>query len=326
MSTRTLPARAETVVLFAHAAYRLGDALKARNAGLKYLEARSPDEVLVRISEANIVSVSMMWRNEWLAEAPKLAFVQSISAGMNQYDVAAFRKAGVRLASAQGVNAQAVAEHAIALILSITRQLHMARDHQHKKLWRGMIGDPAKREDELAGKTMLIVGMGGIGGKLARIAKAFDMHVIGTRRDPAKGTVGADEVFADNDLPKVLPRADIVVLTCPITPQTTNMINAAAFAAMKPGAMLINVARGAVVDEPALITALQSGRLASAGIDVTVEEPLSASSPLWTMPNVVITPHTGGETRAYEENVIDVLLDNLARLERGETALRNEFA
>ena len=326
MSTRTLPARADTVVLFAHAAYRLGDALKARNTGLKYLEARSPDEALARIGEANIVSVSMMWRNEWLAQAPKLTFVQSISAGMNQYDVAAFRKAGVRLASAQGVNAQAVAEHAIALTLSISRQLHKARDHQHKKLWRGMIGDPAKREDELAGKTMLIVGMGGIGGKLARIAKAFDMHVIGTRRDPAKGTVGADEVFADIDLLKVLPRVDVVVLTCPITPQTTNLINAAAFAAMKPGAMLINVARGAVVDEPALITALQSGRLASAGIDVTVEEPLSASSPLWAMQNVVITPHTGGETRAYEENVIDVLLDNLVRLERGETALHNEFA
>ena len=324
MSTRTLPARADTVVLFAHAAYRLGDALKARNTGLKYIEARNPDEALARINEANVVSVSMMWRNEWLDRAPKLAFVQSISAGMNQYDIAAFRKAGVRLASAQGVNAQAVAEHAIALTLSITRQLHLARDHQHQKFWRGMIGDPAQREDELAGKTMLIVGIGGIGGKLAAIAKAFGMRVLGTRRDPAKGTGGADEIFADGDLLQVLPRADVVVLTCPITPQTTNLMNADAFAAMKPGAMLINVARGAVVDEVALIAALQSGRLASAGIDVTVEEPLPASSPLWTMPNVVITPHTGGETRAYEENVIDVLLDNLARLERGEAGLRNE--
>ncbi len=326
MSTRKLPPHADTVVLFAHGAYQLGDALKRRNTSLKYIEARSPDETLARIGEAHVVSVSMMWRNEWLARAPKLAFVQSISAGMNQYDVAAFRDLGVRLASAQGVNAQAVAEHAIAMTLSITRQLHLARDHQHKKFWRGMIGDPAKREDELAGKTMLIVGMGGIGGKLAAIAKAFDMRVIGTRRDPAKGTGGADEVFADRDLLKVLPRADIVVLTCPITPETTNLMNAKAFAAMKPGAMLINVARGAVVDEPALIAALQSGHLASAGIDVTVEEPLAASSPLWTMPNVVITPHTGGETRSYEENVIDVLLDNLARLQQGQTALRNEFA
>ena len=326
MPTRKLPARSETVVLFAHAAYRLGDALARRNTGLKYIEARTPDEFRARIPEAHIVSVSMMWRNDLLDAASRLVFVQSISAGMNQYDVAAFAKAGVRLASAQGVNAQAVAEHAIALTLSITRQLHLARDHQHKKFWRGMIGDPAQREDELAGKTMLIVGLGGIGGKLARIAKAFDMRVIGTRRDPAKGAGGADEVFADTELLKVLPRADIVVLTCPITPATTNLMNAAAFAAMKPGAMLINVARGAVVDEAALVAALQSGKLASAGIDVTVEEPLPAASPLWTMPNVIVTPHTAGETRAYEENVLDILLDNLARLERGETALRNGFA
>jgi D-2-hydroxyacid dehydrogenase (NADP+) len=116
------------------------------------------------------------------------------------------------------------------------------------------------------------------------------------------------------------------VLTCPITPATTGLINAAALAAMKPGAALVNVARGPVVDEPALIAALQSGQLAHAALDVTVEEPLSAASPLWAMPNVIITPHTAGETAAYEENVVDVLLDNVARLHRGEHALRNEFA
>lgn len=326
MTLRKMPPRAETTVLFAHAAYRLGDALARRKSGLKYIECRSPDEVLARIAEADIVTVSMMWRNEWLEKAPKLAYVQSVSAGMNQYDVARFKALGVRLASAQGVNARAVSEHAISLILSLTRQLHLARDNQHKKFWRGMIGDPAQREDELQGKTMLIVGLGGIGGRLAQLGKAFDMHVLGTRRDPARGGNGADEVFADKELLKVLPRADFVVLTCPITPETNGLMNAAAFAAMKPGAKLINVARGAVVDEPAMISALQSGRLAAAGIDVTVEEPLSASSPLWTMPNVVLTPHTAGETAAYEENVVDILLENVGRLERGETRLRNEFA
>lgn len=326
MTLRKMPPRAETTVLFAHAAYRLGDALARRKSGLKYIECRSPDEVLARIAAADIVTVSMMWRNEWLEKAPKLAYVQSVSAGMNQYDVTRFKALGVRLASAQGVNARAVSEHAISLILSLTRQLHLARDNQHKKFWRGMIGDPAQREDELQGKTMLIVGLGGIGGRLAQLGKAFDMHVLGTRRDPARGGNGADEVFADKELLKVLPRADFVVLTCPITPETTGLMNAAAFAAMKPGAKLINVARGAVVDEPAMISALQSGRLAAAGIDVTVEEPLSASSPLWTMPNVVLTPHTAGETAAYEENVVDILLENFGRFERGETRLRNEFA
>lgn len=327
MTSRSLPAAArDTTVLFAHGAYRLGDAFARRNTGIKYIEARSPDAVLARIAEANVVCVSMMWKNDWLDKAPKLAFVQSVSAGMNQYDVARFKTAGVRLASAQGVNARAVAEHAIALILSLTRQLHLARDNQRNKVWRGMIGDPTLREDELQGKTMLIVGLGGIGGRLAQIAKVFDMRVLGTRRDPSKGTGGADEVFADADLVKVLPRADFVVLTCPIMPETTNLMNAAAFAAMKPGAKLINVARGAVVDEPALIAALQSRHLGAAGIDVTVEEPLSPTSPLWAMPNVIVTPHTAGETAAYEENVVDILVENIARLGRGEVALRNGFA
>ena len=326
MTIRRLKPRAEMTVLFAHAAYQLGAALERRNTGIRYIEARNLDEFRARIATADVVSCSMMWRNELIDLAPRLAYVQSISAGMNQYDVAKFKAAGIRLASAQGVNARAVAEHAIALILSITRQLHLARDNQHKKVWRGMIGDPALREDELGGKTILIVGLGGIGGRLAALSKAFDMKVIGTRRDPAKGANGADEVFADADLLSVLPRADIVVLACPITPDTTKLMNAAAFAAMKPGAIFINVARGPVVDEPALIAALQSGRLTIAGIDVTVEEPLDPASPLWTMPNVVLTPHTAGETRAYEENVLDIMLENIGRLERGEITLRNEFA
>jgi D-2-hydroxyacid dehydrogenase (NADP+) len=321
-----LPAVKDTVVLFAHAAYRLGDALARRETGMTFIEVRTLDEFRSRIGEAHIASCSMMWRNDMLASAAKLTYVQSISAGMNQYDVAAFSRAGIRLASAQGVNAQAVAEHAIALTLSLTRQLHLARDNQHNKLWRGMIGDPSQREDELAAKTMLIVGMGGIGSRLARIAKAFDMHVLGTRIDPSKGTGGADEVFADRDLLAVLPRADIVVLTCPITPATTNLINQQAIARMKPGVIVINAARGAVVDEQALIAALQTGHISAAGLDVTVEEPLAQTSPLWAMPNVVITPHTAGETRAYEENVLDILLDNVARLRRGETVLRNGFA
>jgi len=121
----------------------------------------------------------------------------------------------------------------------------------------------------------------------------------------------------------VLGEADIVALTCPLTPQTQNLIDAAALAAMKPGAHLVNVARGRVVDDPALIRALQEGRLAAAALDVTCEEPLPASSPLWTMPNVLITPHTAGETQAYEDNVIDILLENLDRLWRG-APLRNE--
>jgi len=167
--------------------------------------------------------------------------------------------------------------------------------------------------------------MGRIGGRLARLAKAFDMRVIGTKRDPSTGAGGADAVYGKERLHELLGQADVVALTCPLTPDTENLIDGAALAAMKPTAQLINVARGRVVDEPALIKALQQRRIAGAGLDVTREEPLPASSPLWTMPQVLITPHTAGETQRYEDAVIDILLENLERLWRGEAALLNQI-
>jgi phosphoglycerate dehydrogenase-like enzyme len=144
------------------------------------------------------------------------------------------------------------------------------------------------------------------------------MRVIGTRRDPAAGAAGADAVHGHDRLPELIGEADVIALTCPLTPETQGLIGAAALAAMKPSAHLINVARGRVVDESALIAALQEGRIAAAALDVTAEEPLPAASPLWAMPNVLITPHTAGETRAYEDGVIDLLLENLERQWRGE--------
>jgi len=279
---------------------------------------RSLEELEARLPEADVLLVSGMWRNHLAAKAPRLKFIQSISAGVDQYDKAVLAGAGIRLASAQGANANAVSEHAMSLILAQARLLPQARDNQVKQHWRGMIGDLAQREDELGGKTLLVVGIGRIGGRLARLAKAFDMKVVGLRQDPSKGSEGADEIHGMDALHAQLGRADIVALTCALTPETRGLMNAAAFAAMKPGATLVNVARGAVCDEAALIAALASGQVGQAALDVTVEEPLAGASPLWAMPNVFITPHTGGETRAYEGNVLDLLEANLPRLKAGE--------
>jgi len=121
-----------------------------------------------------------------------------------------------------------------------------------------------------------------------------------------------------------VPQADFVALTCALTPETTGLMSAAAFAAMKPSAYFVNVARGKVADEAALIATLKAGKIAGAAIDVTADEPLPADSPLWTLPNVFVTPHTAGETRMYEDNVLDILMENLDRLWRGEKALRNQ--
>ena len=269
--------------------------------------------------------ISGLWHDELLDRAPRLRYIQSIGAGTDQFPREALARRGIRLASARGVNARAVAEHAMALILALSRLLPEARDNQARRVWRGMIGDLARREDELGGKTLLIVGLGDIGGRLARLAKAFDMRVIGLRRDPAAGAGAADAVHPMAALGSLLPEADFVALTCPLTPETEKLIDAEALARMKQSAYLVNIARGRVVDEPALIEALSARRIAGAALDVTVEEPLPPASPLWGMEHVLITPHTAGETRRYEDNVIEILRENLDRLWRGETELRNQI-
>lgn len=324
MPSTSLPRRDELLICFAHAAYRMKDAFLRRETGINAIEVRSVEDLFSVAPQAHVIVASGFWRNELLDRAPNLRFVQSISAGTDQYDLERFREKGVRLASAKGANANAVAEHAMALILALSRQLHTGRDHQKEKHWRGMIGDPAKREEELGGKTLLIVGLGTIGARLAQLAKAFDLRVIATKRDPSTGGGGVESIHPHSELHTLLPQADIVALTCPLTPETEDLIDANALSLMKPSARLINVARGKVVDEEALISALQEGKIAAAALDVTREEPLPHTSPLWSMPNVLLTPHTAGETSRYEDNVLDILMENLERLWRGESNLRNQ--
>jgi len=321
----TFPQKTQLEILFAHVAYEFSELFTARGTGMKFQVARSPAEIAGKIPNADVVVVSGLWKNDLASQAPKLKFIQSISAGTDQYARDILKSKGIRLASGHGVNANAVAEHAIALILSLSRQLHLLRDAQAEKRWRPMQGDLAAREDEIGGKTLLIVGLGRIGQRLAHFGKAFGMKVVATRRDPAGGKGPADAVYANADLDKLIPQADYIALTCPLTPETENLINASRIAAMKPTANLVNVARGKVVDEQALIAALQNRSIAGAAIDVTVEEPLPASSPLWSMQHVIVTPHSAGETKRYEDRVIDLLIENIDRLSRGETKLVNEI-
>jgi phosphoglycerate dehydrogenase-like enzyme len=321
----SMPANPDINVLFAHVAYEFAEPFTARRSGMRFEIARNAAEIAEKIANADVLSVSGLWKNDLAPKAKKLKLIQSISAGTDQYDRAVLKAHGIRLASAQGVNANAVAEHAISLMLALSRQLHFLRDFQHARHWRPMQGDRRIREDEIEGKTVLIVGMGGIGQRLAALAKAFGMTVIGTRRDPSNGGGAADEIHADKSLLQLIPRADFVVLTTALTPETTGLVGADALAAMKPTAFLVNVARGKVCDEAALTSALADKRIAGAAIDVTAEEPLAAASPLWTMPHVIVTPHSAGETVRYEDRVIDLLLENVARLQRGETKLANDI-
>jgi hypothetical protein len=296
-------------ICFAHAAYRLGDRFALRNTGLDWFEVRTLDDLKARIAKVDVLVVSGLWRNELIAGgAParvhpvdqrrdEPVFERRAACGGHP----ARERAGRERARGGRARDRADPRHRAAD--------PEARDNQAAKKWRGMVGEIAKREDELGGKTLAIVGMGRIGSRLATLAKAFDMRVIGVRQDPSRGAGPADSVVGEDALLEVLPQADFVVLTCPLTPRTENLIDAKALAAMKPSAYLINVARGKVVNEPALIEALAQKRIAGAALDTVWEEPLPATSPLWGMPNVLITPHVAGETRRYEENVIDILME-----------------
>ena len=319
-----LPPNEKLAICFAHVAYQLHERFSALDAGISSFAVRDLETLENRVGEAHVLVISGLWHNGLLDRASQLRFIQAIGAGTDQFPLEELKTRGIRLASARGVNYRAVAEHAMALILALSRRLPEARDNQAKRVWRSMIGDLSRREDELGGKTLLIVGLGQIGGRLAQLAKAFEMRVVGLRRDPAAGRGAADSVHAMGEFKSLLPAADFVALTCPLTKETEKLVDADALARMKPCAYLINVARGRVVDEAALVEALAAWRIAGAGLDVTVEEPLAPNSPLWGMEHVLLTPHTAGETRRYEDNVIEILRDNLGRLWRGEEPVRNQ--
>ena len=318
-----LPGDDELVVHFAHVAYRLAERFELRGTGIDHFQTWSPEDTVERIAEGHVLVMSGFWSNEMLEPATNVRFIQACGAGFDQFDLDALRRRGVRLANASGVNRNAVSDHAMALLLALVRHIHTGRDRQRERVWRGMISDLGRREDELDGKTLVVYGLGAIGSRLARLATAFGMRVVGVKRDTATHDGSAAEVRSPERFLESLEEADAVALTCPLTPQTENLIDAAALARMKSGAYLINVARGRCVSETDLIAALERGAIAGAGIDTAREEPLVPDSPLWGFENVLITPHTAGETRKYEDNVMDILVENVRRLQRGEGVLVN---
>ncbi|KAA2213372.1 D-2-hydroxyacid dehydrogenase [Teichococcus oryzae] len=311
------------VLCLAHGAYDLGAALRAQGWSGPAKVYGSKAEMMANLADVEALVISGFWTDDILDHAPNLKLVQSISAGTERYGLEALKARGVHLCSGQGVNVNAVSDHAMALLLSLTRRVNEAVLNQRKHEWRGMISNPAEREAELEGSTMVILGLGGIGGRLARLARAFGMRVIGLKRNRAGANPDGIELRGPEELKALATEADVLALTCPLTPETRGIVSAEVLRAMKPSALLINVARGPVVDEAALAEALRAGQIRGAGLDTFVEEPLDPASPLWDAPNTIITPHSAGETQFYERNVIRLLMQNLAALENG-TKLVNQ--
>ena len=311
-------------ICVAHAHYDLKAEIEKRGLSLPCEQVNNLESFKKIAANAEILVVSMLWKNHILDWAPNLKLVQSVSAGVDHYAHDMFRERGVHLCSAQGVNANAVSDHALGLLLSLSRRLYEARDDQKKTFWRPTSTNANDRLQELNSKTVLVVGFGGIGSRVAALCQAFGMNVIAMRRSISKKSPDNIKMITKNDFLKTLTEVDAIILTCPLTSETFGLVNAQAFAAMRPDAVLINVGRGKLVDEVAMVEALQQKKIAAAGLDTFFEEPLSKSSPLWNMENVIVTPHAAGETQFYERNVVDILLHNIQAFENG-TPLKNQI-
>jgi phosphoglycerate dehydrogenase-like enzyme len=274
-----------------------------------------------------------------LADATSLRWVQQWGAGadwlLRHPEVADL---DFVLTNASGIHSVPISEHIFAFLLAFARRMDQAARAQSERIWvsnRWQRQSPTISPDqqfdfvigkdrvfELAGKTMLLIGVGAIGERTAKIASAFDMHVIGMRRNVSLSVPGVERMVSPDQLLDVLPEADFVVITAPLTPATQHMIDKRALDAMKPTAYIINIGRGGTIVESDLIDALQSGTIAGAGLDVFEQEPLPEDSPLWGLENVIMTSHYSGLTPEYDARGIEIFLDNLTRYQQGEP-LRN---
>jgi phosphoglycerate dehydrogenase-like enzyme len=273
------------------------------------------------IVDAQIV-IAWSIRPEQIAAAKKLQWVHSPAAAVHQLMFPELVNSDIILTNAREVHGPVVAEHVIALIFALAKKIPDSVRLQQRHVWgQQILWDELPRIREIAGATVGIVGLGSIGRAVAQSAKALGMRVIAVREHPEKGSESADAVFGPAQIDELFRQADYVVLAAPVTETTKAIANAERLALMKSGACLINVGRGALVDEPALACALREKRIGGAALDVFPKEPLPADSPLWDVPNLLITPHTAALTEKLWERHYSLFSENLQRYLGGSPLL-----
>lgn len=257
---------------------------------------------------------------EQIQAAKKLRWIHSPAAAVHQLMIPELVASDIQVTNAASVHGPVVAEHAIALVLALAKRLDAAARYQQQRVWaQTQMWQDRPRPREIAGATLGLIGMGAIGGEVARLALALGMRVLAIREHPERSP--GVQVFGPSETGRVLAESDFVVLCAPLTPRTRHLIDAERLAGMKPDACLINVSRGALIDDPALLAALRERRLGAAALDVFAEEPLPPGSPYWQMENVLITPHTAAVTEKLWERHYALLSENLRRYLAGQPLL-----
>jgi len=267
------------------------------------IELVKPDDDQVAAALADSpVFVTFTWEAAFLSG--ELRWVQSVSAGVDQYPLDRLGERGVALTSASGLHAVPVSEHAFALLLAMTRGVGVSMREAENRVWK------PRMNEEISGKTVTVLGLGAIGEEIARRARVWDMTVIGVKRDPSQHHGNANSVVGLDRLEEAVADSDILISVLPGGPATVGLVDRKVLSALK-GGWFVNVGRGTVVREADLIWALDNGSLAGAGLDVFEEEPLPQSSPLWSHPRVVITPHTAGLSPMYGPRLAEIFRHNL---------------
>lgn len=294
------------------------DALRARFPEVRIESPDGREALEARLPDADVVlGPGVRPRN--FALARRLRWIHLPSAGVDHALFPELLASDVAITHTRGVHDDGMAEHAIGVMLAFARQLHRSRDAQRERRWAQRdLWTASPSFESLAGSTLAIVGYGSIGRAVARRARALGQTVLGVRRRATAGDADAHEVHGADALDAVLRRADWVLLLAPLTDATRGLLSRERIALLRPGARVVNLGRGALVDEPALIEALRAGRLAGAALDVCAEEPLPEASPLWDLPSVILTPHVSGLGPRYWERVLEPFAANLRRHLDGE--------
>lgn len=302
----------------------IAEALEGARPELAVVDAGSADAARRALPGADAFVVNPTnWEDGYLDALDPGTWVQATSTGYAAFPVGAFEERGVVFTTAHGNYGDPVADHALALTLALARGLPACLENARDRTWDRSVGDSLV---DLAGRTLTVVGLGDVGESIARRGEAFGTTVYGTKRDPAAydGRLPDDRVLPPEDLGTVIPGTDVLVLAVPLTEETRGLVDGAMLAALPDSALLVNVARGPVVDEEALVAALDAGEIAGAGLDTFEDEPLPPSSPLWDRDDVVVTPHVGGRSEAFVDRFVDLFLDNYDRRAAGE-AYRNRI-
>ncbi|HEY1938907.1 MAG TPA: D-2-hydroxyacid dehydrogenase [Candidatus Angelobacter sp.] len=287
----------------------------------QFLQLQNYDRVPDEIADTDVF-IGWSLRPEQFATAKKLRWIHSPAAAVHQLMYPELIQSNVALTNSTGIHGPVVAEHAITVLLALAKCLPQAMQYQAKHEWsQDQLWHSQPRPREVADATVAVIGMGGIGREFTRRAKAMEMKVLAVRENPSKGPEGADAVFGPEQIDEVLPQSDYVLLCTPVTPSTTGIMNPARLSKMKPDAYLINVARGPLIDEAALLDTLQQRRIAGAALDVFNEEPLPANSPFWALGNILITPHTAAVTDRLWERHYRLIVENMKRFLAGKELL-----